>query len=108
MRRLPLNKGRYSAQVDDDDYDRFCGSRWTYRPERDGNQGYAVRAVREGKTYRKEYLHRAVMQAPKGMEVIFLNHDRLDCRKENLKVVNPCENLGPQHPRKEGVSWRTG
>jgi hypothetical protein len=28
------------------------------------------------------------MQPPPGQEVIFLNHDRLDCRRENLKVVS--------------------
>jgi hypothetical protein len=27
------------------------------------------------------------MRPPEGHEVIFLNHDRLDCRRENLKVV---------------------
>ena len=27
------------------------------------------------------------MNPAKGYEVIFLNHDTLDCRKENLKVV---------------------
>jgi hypothetical protein len=34
------------------------------------------------------YLHREILPAPKGFETIFLNHDRLDCRRENLMVVS--------------------
>jgi HNH endonuclease/AP2 domain len=32
-------------------------------------------------------MHREIMNPPKDREVIFLNHDRLDCRRENLRVV---------------------
>src|ERR1700733_6832209 len=37
------------------------------------------------------------MQPPLGYEVIFLNHDRLDCRRENLRVVTQQE--ARQHHR---------
>jgi len=54
----------------------------------DGGPGYAMRHVREGKTYRTVYLHREVMgPIPPGHEVVFLNGDRLDCRRVNLRVV---------------------
>jgi hypothetical protein len=37
------------------------------------------------------------MEPPPGQEVIFLNHDRLDCRRENLRVVSKQE--ARQHHR---------
>jgi hypothetical protein len=88
MPSLPLYGGQ-TALVDQDDYDRLHAFKWYYRPERSGNQGCAMRHVRNaaGKVT-TQYLSRDVMNPPPGMEIIFLNHDRLDCRKENLKVVD--------------------
>ena len=40
----------------------------------------------DGKT-QTFYLHRVIMNPPPGREVIFLNHDRLDCRRENLRIA---------------------
>jgi HNH endonuclease len=42
-------------------------------------------------------LHRQIMDPPTGKEVIFLNHDRLDCRRSNLRVVSKEE--ARQHHR---------
>ena len=36
---------------------------------------------------RPYYLHRVIMSPPPGHEVIFKNHDRLDCRRENLRIA---------------------
>lgn len=38
-------------------------------------------------------LHRVIMQAKKGQEVHHLNHNKLDCRKENLVFTNHSANL---------------
>src|SRR6516162_1577812 len=87
MQEIPLSQGQV-ALVDDQDYPLLSEFRWCYRPERNGRQGYAVRHVKlEGKD-RLLYLHRQLLQPGPGQEVIFLNHDRLDCRRENLKVVS--------------------
>ena len=89
--QLPLSQNRF-ALVDDADFPALSRSRWSYRAERRGSQGYAVRAVKIDGKYRKEYLHRVVAgTVPTGMEVIFLNHDRLDCRRENLRVITVSE-----------------
>jgi hypothetical protein len=89
--QLPLSQNKV-ALVDDADFPALSRSRWCYRPERNGNQGYAVRSVKVDGKHKKEYLHRVIMgsTAP-GHEVIFLNHDRLDCRRENLRVVTIIE-----------------
>jgi hypothetical protein len=87
MQQIPLSQGQV-ALVDDADYPLLSEFRWCYRPERGGRQGYAVRNTNVGGRRRHCYLHREIMQPGPGQEVIFLNHDRLDCRRENLKVVS--------------------
>ena len=87
MKEIPLSQGQ-TALVDDADYPLLSEFKWCYRSERNGKQGYAVR---HSKVYRRDrlvYLHRQIMPAPPGFEVVFANYDRLDCRRENLKVVS--------------------
>jgi hypothetical protein len=86
MRQILLSQGQV-ALVDDQDFSLLSDFRWCYRAERDGRQGYAVRHRKTDGKDRLCYLHREVLPAPEGHETIFLNHDRLDCRRENLKVV---------------------
>jgi hypothetical protein len=87
MQEIPLSQGQF-ALVDDQDFPVLSDFRWCYRAERDGRQGYAVRHVKVGGKDRLCYLHREIVgTVPPGYEVIFLNHDRLDCRRDNLKVV---------------------
>jgi len=87
MQNIPLSQGKF-AIVDDCDYPLLSEFKWCYRSNRDGTQGYAVRHIKvEGKD-RLLYLHRHLMQPGKDQETIFLNHDRLDCRKDNLLVVS--------------------
>jgi hypothetical protein len=87
MQQIPLSQGQV-ALVDDADYPLLSEFRWCYRPERDSRQGYAVRNTNVGGKRRQCYLHRQLMRPGPGQEVIFLNHDRLDCRRENLRVVS--------------------
>lgn len=90
MQQIPLSQGQI-AFVDDHDFPLLSDFRWCYRAERDGKQGYAVRHVKvEGKD-RLLYLHRQLMQPSPGHEVIFLNGDKLDCRRENLRLVTTKE-----------------
>src|SRR4051812_3277580 len=84
---VPLSQGRV-APLDPDDHARLSRFRWCYRPERGGAQGYAVRHVKEGGRAGLSYMHREVARPAEGLHVIFLNHDRLDCRKANLKAVS--------------------
>ncbi len=106
--QLPISQNQF-AVVDDDDFAALSRSRWCYRPERGGAQGYAVRTVRVDGKSKKEYLHRAIMApVPPGMEVIFLNYDRLDCRRENLKVVGKEEARQHHRVRRDSKSGVKG
>ena len=42
MQAIRLSRGRF-AVVDDEDFPRIAGSRWSFKPERNGIEGYAVR-----------------------------------------------------------------
>lgn len=105
MQHIPLSQGQV-ALVDDADYPLLSDFKWCYRSERDGKQGYAVRHHKVDGKDRLLYLHRDLMQPPEGREVIFLNHDRLDCRRENLRVVSKEEarrHHRVRHDSKSGV-----
>jgi hypothetical protein len=107
MQQIELSQGQV-ALVDDADFPLLSEHRWCYRPERGGRQGYAVRHAKvEGKD-RLAYLHREIMQPPPGMEVIFLNHDRLDCRRENLRVVSKQEARQHHRVRRDSQSGSKG
>jgi hypothetical protein len=96
MQPIPLSQNQV-ALVDDADFPIHSQHRWCYRAEKNGAQGYAVRDVKVDGKDRLCYLHRQIMEPPPGQEVIFLNHDRLDCRRENLRVVSKQE--ARQHHR---------
>jgi hypothetical protein len=96
MQSIALSQGQV-VLVDDQDYPLLSEFRWCYRAERDGKQGYAVRHSKITGKDRLVYLHRQIVQPGEGQEVIFLNHDRLDCRRANLRVVSKQE--ARQHHR---------
>jgi len=103
------------AIVDDQFADELMQYRWYCDTDR-----YAKRGVYCGKQDGKQktrmiYLHREVLNLagvdiPKGYETDHINHDKLDNRLSNLRVVTRSQN---QHNRKlqrgtsryKGVSW---
>src|SRR5262245_6618718 len=105
MREIPLSQNQV-ALVDDVDYPLVSEFRWCYRPERDGRQGYAVRHRKVDGKDRLCYLHREILPAPEGFETIFLNHDTLDCRRENLRVVTKQE--ARQHHQRARSNSKSG
>jgi hypothetical protein len=96
MRYIPLSQGKL-AIVDDADFPLISHFKWCYRGERNGQDGYAIRHARADGKVSTRYLHRELMEPKPGQEVIFLNYDRLDCRRENLLAVSKEE--ARQHHR---------
>ena len=106
MQHIPLSQGQI-ALVDDDDFARVSQYHWCYRGERNSGQGYAIRHDKDGKKYRTVYLHREIMgPVPPEHEVIFRNGDRLDCRRENLRMVSKQE--ARQHHQRARSNSKSG
>ena len=103
VRRIPLGDGHY-ALVDAADYEEL--SRYTWR----FYNGYAARQAGR-KTI---YMHRQIMQPPKGMMVDHINRHKLDNRRTNLRVCTRRENILNQASKRtsrsqfKGVEYRKG
>ena len=72
------------AIVDSEDLSKISFKKWSFR-----NDGYAFGTAKG----RPIYMHRVIMQEPKGYEVDHINWNRLDNRKCNLRLVKKSENV---------------
>jgi len=81
--------------VDDSTFKKYGQLTWYL-----SDTGYAVRRTREG-TVR---LHRLIANTPEGLFTDHKNHDRLDNRASNLRVVTQAENMA-NYKGAMGYSW---
>lgn len=96
------------ALVDDEDYEYLNQWKWYF------NGKYATRNKPVTSSYRvPEYMHRIVMNTPDGMDTDHINHNKLDNRKENLRVCTRVQNkyntakTSRNTSGYKGVSWST-
>ena len=111
MREIPLSQGKF-AKVDDDDFQRISKYKWSYI------NGYAKRAqYREDGERRLYGLHRFIMglSMESDLMVDHINGDKLDNRKENLRICTKGQNnnnhgpknrLGKSTSKYKGVSYK--
>lgn len=90
-KEIPLTKGRV-ALVDDDIFDYLNQWKWHLH-----SNGYAVRNKSTLLGKQKIFMHREIMQTPAGKETDHINSNKLDNRRENLRVCTRKQNL---HNRK--------
>jgi hypothetical protein len=85
---IPLDKGKETI-VDDEDYEYLNQWKWYC-----STAGYANRATVRDKNYKQKkiLIHRVIMKAPKNLQVDHINGNRLDNRKENLRIVTKQQN----------------
>ena len=94
MKILRIDSPKYgliNILLDDEDYKKiekdFNNLNWTITKNR--NKFYVQKRV-NGKNI---YLHRYIMNCPKGKYVDHKNHNTLDNRKQNLRITNNADNL---------------
>jgi hypothetical protein len=100
---ITLTQGR-EAIVDDEDYEYLNQWKWFY-----ARCGYATGHVNcHSKTV---YMHRVIMETPTGMETDHVNGDKLDNRKNNLRMCTSQQNKANKTKENnntsgyKGVTW---
>jgi hypothetical protein len=96
MKYIQLTKNA-RAIVDDDDYLEVAQHKWML-----SSRGYAVRSDYIGKidgkyTDKTVCMHRQILGAPDGLDVDHKNGDKLDNRRENIRVCTRSFNLANIH-----------
>lgn len=103
MKEVPLTKGLV-ALIDDEDFALVSQHKWRAKPEKKTGSFYAIRTSYKGRQH-SIYMHRLVLNAPDGMGIDHINHNPLDNRKENLRLVTVAQN---QHNAKVRKDNKTG
>jgi HNH endonuclease/AP2 domain len=103
-KEIKLSKG-YIALVDDEDFEWLSKFKWHI------GGGYAIRTAQNDFKQITVRMHREILQAPKGLEVDHVNKDKLDNRRQNLRLASKSQNARNRGANKnntsgfKGVSW---
>jgi hypothetical protein len=103
MKEIPLTHGKV-AIVDDEDYELLNQWKWHYG----GGGGYAVRHNYKSSKQTRLFMHRVIMNTPEGMQTDHINGDRLDNRRENLRICTNAENMRNSKKHKNNTSGFKG
>lgn len=92
MKKIPLSdKLEKFALVDDEDFEYLSQWKWYF-----SKNGYAARKQRIGlRKFNKQkliYMHRLINKTPEGFQTDHINRDKLDNRKENLRIATSSQN----------------
>lgn len=88
---IPLTQGRF-ALVDEFDAAWLSQWKWCASITAGGRYVYAARRGREDGKFRLIYMHRAILGAPRGLDVDHISGDTLDNRRRNLRSAKRGEN----------------
>jgi len=95
------------ATADDEDAKTLSEHRWYAVPNVMGGFYAAAKVINAAGRSTTLYMHRLLMDAPKGLQVDHINHDTLDNRRANLRIVtnqvNNANRAGPYSSNKHGV-----
>jgi len=106
MREIILKRGEICV-VDDEDYEDLAKHKWY-----SNSDGYVVRGFYVNGKTKLLRMHRCVMNPPPHLEIDHINHNKLDNRKENLRVCTHHQNQFNQGIQANntsgyrGVYWR--
>lgn len=98
----------YEVIVDDEDLDLLYRYKWGVDDR--GRQKYVRRGETKGGVSKTYFLHREIVNAPKGFSVDHIDGNTLDNRKSNLRICkqgeNVCNSVGRKRSSQyKGVYW---
>lgn len=101
-REIPLTQGKF-ALVDADDYEDLSKYKWCF----DGKYARRnlPRSFGAGKHIR---MHQVILPAPEGLVVDHISGNKLDNRKENLRIITNQQNQFNLHSSKSTISEYKG
>ncbi len=105
MKEIKLTKG-FSAQVDDEDYDRINQYKWYVKKDR--NTYYAVRDSRKKGKRRYFSMHREILNNPTGTLTDHKDRNGLNNQRSNIRVCTRLENNKNVHLRKDSTTGIKG
>lgn len=86
-RKIPLANGKGEALVDNEDYDWLIKFNWSY------SQGYVSRGITNNSKRENVLIHRLLMNVTdSNLYVDHINHNTLDNRRSNLRIVTQKQN----------------
>jgi len=86
MKVIKLDKDKETL-VDDQDYESLSKYKWYFHLNRYVSRRYK----KNGKSYRI-YMHREILQAPKGMEVDHIDNNGLNNQRSNIRLATHAQN----------------
>lgn len=105
-KQIPLTRGMF-AIVDTEDFDKLASYSWRAKVETTTDTFYAVTDSHKGGKH-SIYMHRLIMGDPVGMYIDHINHNALDNRKENLRVVTFAQNMQNSRPSRTSKTGYKG
>ncbi|ATO12207.1 AP2 domain-containing protein [Bacillus velezensis] len=75
--------------VSEEDFDGLSKYKWHRR----SSDGYAARTVYNDGKFKTVRMHREIMNPPKGFVIDHINRDRLDNRRDNLRIATASQNI---------------
>ena len=100
MRKIPLSQGKF-ALLDSEDFNYINQWNWYY------DKGYA-RTHSKIDNKQLLYMHRLILNFPEDKDIDHINHNTLDNRKSNLRIVTSSQNSMNQRIRKDNTSGYKG
>lgn len=102
MKYINLNHNKQTF-VDDEDYEYLNQWKWSYHKD-----GYAIRTEYNKNGQVHIAMHRLIMKAPRNKQVDHKNGNRLDNRKENLRICNQTQNQHNRNINRNNVTGYMG